>query len=181
MKKSGKKSEKKLKEVNVRTSIKTFFNTVVKNNIEDFKKNKKLEPHVIIITDKKKMLVAPLMDCKDSEERFSVLSEIGKKLSKNNIVVEAVISASESWMSVSKKSENLTMPSNDPQRKEILMFTAIDDSENAITTMYRIERKGEEVTLNSMKKEIDILDKWVENKDIFDNLLLGSFWHSYKS
>ncbi len=185
MKKSEKKSKKEsIQKSNPKSETKRMFDVIVKNSIEDFNKNKKIQPQVIFLTSVKKMVVAPLMDCKNSEERFLLLSSLGKKLAKNNVTIEAAISISESWMSRSIKREDLskTTPSEDPKREEVLMFSAIDNSENAISVMYAIERKGDEIKLNSMNKEIDILDKWVKNdKDaVFSNFLLNSFWDSYK-
>lgn len=185
MKKSEKKSKKEsVQKSNPKSETKRMFDIIVKNSIEDFTKNKKIQPQVIFLTSVKKMVVAPLMDCKNSEERFLLLSSLGKKLAQNNVTIEAAIAISESWMSRSVKKEDFlkTEPSKDPKREEILMFSAIDNSENAITVMYAIERNGDKIVLNSMKKEIDILDKWVKNdKDaVFSNFLLNSFWDSYK-
>lgn len=117
------------------------------------------------------------------DRRFDLVKELGRSL--NGIIdqvfgaeVLCIISASEAWVSeVSKKKaeklgeHNLPRPSQDPNRKEVFMVSAMTRSGETEFDLYDIVSSNGKRILNKAPKE----KSWDEIK----NNLLQEFWKGH--
>lgn len=171
--------------------IKDLYNIIVKSTINDFKEKKEVMPQVLIMVTQskkklndKRILVVPLEECIDVNERCSVLNIVAKRLKEENVVVNATISIFEAWMSIIKDNgtrKKNTILSQDSNKKEALVFSAIDKKENNIHSVYQIIRSGEDIELKTIENHKNF-GTWLskkDEKDTIENNILLSFWNTY--
>lgn len=138
------------------------------------------------------IVAAPFMpDGYDAKAKM--LEAMGTKMAEEYDDVLGILMTAEAWMSVLPKNigeklvnaNNFPRPSLDPQRKEVVMFTAKDINDNFRVSMYFIERKDGQVTLAEEKtgdigsvNSIGWMDK--DSKMAFDLNLLDCFYNAYR-
>lgn len=109
------------------------------------------------------------------EHREAIIFVIGKTFLKSNKFkrVNAIALASEAWMSEQdpKKgpAKNL-LPSQDPDRKEILNITGMTDTRESAMLVFEIKDKD-----NAEKRKLEKNEK-ASNMSTIENRLLDRFW-----
>jgi hypothetical protein len=173
--------------------LEEMFNLVVRTEKASFNRDGHLIMKIFLCKADGKNAVVAITDVPDNyDDKSMMLESIGKRMAQDSDDVLGVLMTTEAWMSVLPASKNdkpwkektYIRPSQDPNRKEIVIFTAQDISGNCRISTLFIERKDGKAALIEGKGDIkDITDTGGINKDStvnFDLNLLDKFWFAYK-
>ena len=110
----------------------------------------------------------------DIQHREAILFMIGKTFLKSNKFkrVNAIVFASEGWMSVqdAKTPVGNILPSQDPNRIEILNITGMTETRDAVMLVFEIKNK-DDLKNRKLKK-----NEKASNMSKIENRLLDKFW-----
>jgi hypothetical protein len=176
--------------------LKKEVEAISKSGLEIYEKDKELIPTMFVVfkglgegkKDEKALAVVPLITKDSSEKREfvfglgrSVNSQIRPAITKDSghVVgdVECIMMASEAWYSEvkdKKPDEDFTPPSQDPNRKEMLIFSGMNEYREVVAIAYKIEEKDGE------KKAIEmIMSESKSSESSLEAPLLSAFWDGY--
>lgn len=171
-----------------------MFNIVVETEKTSIERDGSLVPKFFICRKDGNNAIIAIPQMPDGyKSKSEMLEAIGSKMAEEFDDVVGILMTAEAWMSVLPKDigkkayedRNFPRPSEDPERKEIVMFTAKDINDNSRVSMYFIERKDGKVTLAEEKSgdiggvnSIGWMNK--DSKMAFDLNLLDCFYNSYR-
>lgn len=168
---------------------KAIYEFLVKKNKEVVERGKELPPTCYAISFDAKNEVAvlpiPLADLQTPDERRFLLSEMGRILKKEKVKIKMFMLTTEAWMSRAKadKKTPYLRPSLDPNKMEVLIFSARDCFDNINYQMHEMKRDDKKkVTLKMLpeSKEEWIKQEAGKERMVIQDTLLDAIWTEYR-
>lgn len=133
------------------------------------------------------ILPIPIGKAQTSEQRRMLLAAMGGLLKREKAKVKAFMFSVEAWMSIAKKGDVAQMsPSEDPDRKECLIFSVRDCFDNVKYELSEIKR-GNNIELVPVGKNDFSEMGWMKKGDAeksgynYQDTLLDTIWEEYRS
>jgi len=148
-------------------------------------KDKSVFPKIIVASaikenDKRAIIVAGVAGGEawnSSESKRELMADFGKKVYSTGFKPGMVFLVSEAWLSVqpNKELNEVTMPSEDPNRKEVLIVNGLSIDGRSILKSCEFEHFGEEIRI----KPDDIVKIAHEDGGKAESTLLKHFYMGY--